>query len=108
MSCSVDPKYLFCNCAEGCLKITTSRLAWTLWLTTPTATSPSRIAEAILTLRTMALSTYENRRVTTGAIIVGQGTDQDPGRLLCHARKVSPGAQFRRGVNQPQDGAPAL
>ena len=30
------------------------------------ASSPSRTAEAILTLRTMALSTYENRRVTTG------------------------------------------
>jgi hypothetical protein len=39
------------------------------------ATSPSRIAEAILTLRTMALSTYENRRVTTGAIIVGSGSE---------------------------------
>ncbi len=35
------------------------------------ASSPSRTAEAILTLRTMALSTYENRRVTTGALIVG-------------------------------------
>jgi hypothetical protein len=32
---------------------------------------PSRIAEAILTLRTMALSTYENRRVCTGALILG-------------------------------------
>jgi hypothetical protein len=41
------------------------------------ARSPSRIAEAILTLRTMALSTYENRRVTTGAIIVAPGTGPD-------------------------------
>jgi hypothetical protein len=37
------------------------------------ATSPSRIADAILTLRTMALSTYENRRVTTGTLIIGTG-----------------------------------
>ena len=37
------------------------------------ASSPSRIAEAILTLRTMALSTYENRRVTTGTLILGTG-----------------------------------
>jgi hypothetical protein len=33
--------------------------------------APSRVAEAILTLRTMALSTYENRRVCTGALILG-------------------------------------
>ncbi len=38
------------------------------------ATAPSRIAEAILTLRTMALSTYENRRVTTGTLIMGSGS----------------------------------
>jgi len=38
------------------------------------ASSPSRIAEAILTLRTMALSTYENRRVTTGTLIIGAGS----------------------------------
>ena len=36
--------------------------------------SPSRIAEAILTLRTMALSTYENRRVTTGTLILGRAS----------------------------------
>ncbi len=40
----------------------------------PAASSPSRIAEAILTLRTMALSTYENRRVTTGTLIIGSGS----------------------------------
>ena len=38
------------------------------------ASFPSRIAEAILTLRTMALSTYENRRVTTGTLIIGAGS----------------------------------
>ncbi|MGC8640066.1 MAG: hypothetical protein ACP5XB_09345 [Isosphaeraceae bacterium] len=52
------------------------------------ATSPSRIAEAILTLRTMALSTYENRRVTTGAIIVGPGAGPGPVRL-CTTRQRS-------------------
>jgi hypothetical protein len=48
----------------------------------PAAFAPSRIAEAILTLRTMALSTFENRRVTTGALILGQGGDRrdDEGR----------------------------
>ncbi|QEH34208.1 hypothetical protein OJF2_27430 [Aquisphaera giovannonii] len=35
--------------------------------------TPGRIAEAILTLRTMALSTYENRRVATGALILASG-----------------------------------
>jgi hypothetical protein len=39
--------------------------------------APSRISEAILTLRTMALSTYENRRVTTGALILGPGAAGD-------------------------------
>jgi hypothetical protein len=41
--------------------------------------APSCIAEAILTLRTMALSTYENRRVSTGALILGlsPGDDQE-------------------------------
>jgi len=35
------------------------------------ASAPSRTAEAILTLRTLALSTYENRRVATGVLILG-------------------------------------
>jgi hypothetical protein len=48
--------------------------------------SPSRIAEAILTLRTLALSTYENRRVTTGALIQGVG----PGCDDCSYRPISP------------------
>ncbi len=38
------------------------------------ASSLNRIAEAILTMRTMALSTYENRRVTTGTLIIGRGS----------------------------------
>lgn len=39
---------------------------------------PSRIASAILTLRTAALSTYENHRVTTGVLLLGPG--EAPGR----------------------------
>lgn len=41
----------------------------------PTATRASRIAATIQTLRTAALSTYENRRVSTGALLVGMGDD---------------------------------
>jgi hypothetical protein len=37
----------------------------------PSATRPSRIAATIQTLRTAALSTYENHRVSTGALLVG-------------------------------------
>lgn len=43
----------------------------------PEATRPSRIASTILTLRTAALSTYENRRVSTGALLLGPGDDPD-------------------------------
>ncbi|WP_250846980.1 hypothetical protein [Aquisphaera insulae] len=42
------------------------------------STFSSRIAEAILTLRTMALSTYENRRVATGALILGPPAASSP------------------------------
>jgi hypothetical protein len=39
----------------------------------PSSTWPSRIASTIHTLRTAALSTYENRRVSTGALLLGPG-----------------------------------
>jgi hypothetical protein len=39
------------------------------------ATRPSRIASTIQTLRTAALSTYENHRVSTGALLVGSLDD---------------------------------
>jgi hypothetical protein len=42
----------------------------------PPTTRPSRIASTIQTLRTTALSTYENRRVSTGALLVGPDDDQ--------------------------------
>ncbi len=44
----------------------------------PNTTRPSRIAATIQTLRTAALSTYENHRVSTGALLHGPG--DDPGR----------------------------
>jgi hypothetical protein len=43
------------------------------------ASRPSRIASTILTLRTAALSTYENRRVSTGALLLG--LCDDPARF---------------------------
>lgn len=41
----------------------------------PSALVPSRIAATIQTLRTAALSTYENHRVSTGALLLGPADD---------------------------------
>jgi hypothetical protein len=41
------------------------------WAYASTSSRPSRIASTIHTLRTAALSTYENRRVSTGALLLG-------------------------------------
>jgi hypothetical protein len=41
------------------------------WAYEPSSARPSRIASTILTLRTAALSTYENHRVSTGALLLG-------------------------------------
>ncbi len=43
------------------------------WTYTHAAPRPSRIASTIHTLRTAALSTYENRRVSTGVLLLGEG-----------------------------------
>jgi hypothetical protein len=49
-----------------------------------TATRASRVASTILTLRTAALSTYENKRVSTGALLLGPADDLDhPLRPTC-------------------------
>ncbi len=45
----------------------------------PPGLAPSRVAGTIQTLRTAALSTYENHRVSTGALLLGPG---EPGRVL--------------------------
>jgi hypothetical protein len=48
------------------------------------ASATSRIAEAVLTLRTLALSTYENRRVATGALILGSNPRTTAPSLTTH------------------------
>jgi hypothetical protein len=45
----------------------------------PPIDRPSRIASTIQTLRTAALSTYENHRVSTGALLLGPGDDPHDG-----------------------------
>ena len=45
---------------------------------------PDRIADAIEVLRTSALTTYENRRISTGALLFGIAPDP------CHALPASP------------------
>lgn len=47
------------------------------WSYSPDSDRPSRIASTIQTLRTAALSTYENRRVSTGALLIGPGEGSD-------------------------------
>jgi hypothetical protein len=54
----------------------------------PSSTRPSRVASTIQTLRTAALSTYENRRVSTGALLLGPG----------HAPRPTPADALRYGV----------
>jgi len=44
----------------------------------PGGSAPSRVAEAVLALRAMALATYENRRVTTGVLILGSDVASTP------------------------------
>jgi hypothetical protein len=53
----------------------------------PATIRTSRIAATIQTLRITALSTYENRRVSTGALLLGPGDGPDP-----RARSTPPDA----------------
>src|SRR5262245_13655845 len=55
----------------------------------PVQARPDRIAAAIEVLRTSALTTYENRRISTGALLFG--TAPDP----CHALPDSPSHPLR-------------
>src|SRR5580700_6148310 len=50
---------------------------------------PDRVEDAIEVLRTSSLSTYENRRISTGALLFG--TDPDP----CHELPVTPPGALR-------------
>ena len=54
--------------------------------------SPSRVAATILTLRTMALSTYENRRISTGALLLG--VDE----VVSRSDRYAPSEALRFGV----------
>lgn len=47
------------------------------WAYDPASHHPSRVASTIQTLRTAALSTYENHRVSTGALLLGPGGTPD-------------------------------
>ena len=58
----------------------------------PSTSRPSRIASTIQTLRITALSTYENRRVSTGALLLGSGEDPD------HAPRPTPPDALPYGV----------
>src|SRR6267143_79635 len=50
---------------------------------------PDRVEDAIEVLRTSSLSTYENRRISTGALLFGK--DPDP----CHELPVTPSGALR-------------
>jgi hypothetical protein len=50
---------------------------------------PDRVEDAIEVLRTSSLSTYENRRISTGVLLFGK----DPDR--CHALPVTPSGALR-------------
>jgi len=56
------------------------------------STHPSRVAATILTLRTMALSTYENRRISTGALLLGEGLE------VKRSSRYAPSEALRFGV----------
>jgi hypothetical protein len=57
--------------------------------TATAAGSPDRIAEAIEVLRLTALSTYENRRISTGVILFGSHPD------VCHTLPLLPDGALR-------------
>jgi hypothetical protein len=50
---------------------------------------PDRVEDAIEVLRTSSLSTYENRRISTGALLFGKDTDP------CHDLPVTPPGALR-------------
>jgi hypothetical protein len=56
--------------------------------------SPSRIASTINTLRTAALSTYENHRVSTGALLLGLGEPPVPPEVPTAADALAYGVEL--------------
>ena len=68
------------------------------------AVSPYRVPAALEALRVAALSTYENRRVSMGALLLG--TDQDPSAPERQSREGR--AEFQRASDRHQGFPPAL
>jgi hypothetical protein len=77
--------------------------------TLPTG-QPSRIASTILTLRTAALSTYENRRVSTGALLLGPGEDPSHSRRSTAPDALPYGAELTglKSIHRLCDGTRTL
>ena len=61
------------------------------WAYASTSSRSSRIASTIHTLRTAALSTYENRRVSTGALLLGtdDSTEHAPADALAYGVELT-------------------
>ena len=76
----------------------------------PTATRPSRIAATIQTMRTAALSTYENRRVSTGALLLGFLADPIHPRTLTSPDALPYGVELTglKSVHRLCDGTRTL
>ncbi len=76
----------------------------------PPATRISRIASTILTLRTAALSTYENRPVSTGALLVGPGDGSGPPLARTPPDALSYGVELTslKSIHRLCDGARTL
>jgi hypothetical protein len=55
----------------------------------PVWKGPDRVEDAIEVLRTSALTTYENRRISTGALLFGKSPDP------CHERPIRPFGALR-------------
>lgn len=55
----------------------------------PVWKGPDRLLDAIEVLRTSSLSTYENRRISTGALLFGKAPDS------CHALPANPAGALR-------------
>ena len=73
------------------------------------SSQPSRIASTIQTLRTAALSTYENRRVSTGALLLGDDDPYHPARpTSSDALPYGPELTSLKSIHRLCDGARTL
>ena len=71
---------------------------------------PDRVEDAIEVLRTSSLSTYENRRISTGALLFGKGLDpfHDLPDKPSGALRYSPAVTSIRSFYRISDGLQAL